>query len=65
MITKHLTLKEHHMKTIQKNEANERLLEIEDANSFLEIHGANEDFDASLEDIPLLISEANYAWMDE
>lgn len=52
------------MKTIQKNEANERLLEIEDANSFLEIHGANEDFDASLEDIPQLISEANYEWMD-
>ena len=64
MITKHLTLKEHHMKTIQKNEANERLLEIEDANSFLEIHGEN-DFNAELEDVPQLISEANYEWMDE
>ena len=63
MITKHLTLKEHHMKTIQKNEANERLLEIEDANSFLEIHGEN-DFNAELEDVPQLISEAGYAWMD-
>ena len=59
----HLTLKEHHMKTIQKNEANERLLEIEDANSFLEIHGEN-DFNAELEDVPQLISEANYEWME-
>ncbi len=63
MITKHLTLKEHHMKTIQKNEANERLLEIEDANSFLEIHGEN-DFNAELEDVPQLISEAGYEWME-
>ncbi len=59
----HLTLKEHHMKTIQKNEANERLLEIEDANSFLEIHGEN-DFNAELEDVPQLISEAGYEWME-
>ncbi|MEE8113778.1 MAG: hypothetical protein V3T23_05435 [Nitrososphaerales archaeon] len=51
------------MKTIQKNEANERLLEIEDANSFLEIHGEN-DFNAELEDVPQLISEAGYEWME-
>tara|TARA_R100000049_G_C1899911_1_gene50291 strand:- start:383 stop:571 length:189 start_codon:yes stop_codon:yes gene_type:complete len=62
-MTKHLSLKEHHMNMIKKHEANDRLHQIDDANSFLEKHNIN-DFNAELEDIPQLLREAGYEWAE-
>ncbi len=59
----HITLKEHDMKIVQKEEANARLHEIDDANSFLELHGEN-NFNAELEDVPQLLKEADYEWLE-
>jgi|TARA_Y100000310_G_C20582404_1_gene763668 hypothetical protein len=51
------------MNMIKKHEANDRLHQIDDANSFLEKHNIN-DFNAELEDIPQLLREAGYEWAE-